>query len=104
MGDPHEAGQGNGVCVHSCGNYCPAHGHSGRTEVARVFSAKFSDVNNAFTIKGPGGLGAFGFTSRCLLMFNNKKWIGGRDKVQHQEGQQRLSWTRETLPSLLQKH
>jgi len=69
-----------------------------------VFSAKFSDVNNAFTIKGPGGLGAFGFTSRCLLMFNNKKWIGGRDKVQHQEGQQRLSWTRETLPSLLQKH
>lgn len=53
-------------------------------ELQGVFSPKFSDINNAFTIERLGGLGVFDFSSLCLLMFNNKKCIGGKDTVQCQ--------------------
>lgn len=71
-----------------------------------VFSPKFSDINNACTIKGLGG---FHFSSLCLLMFNKKKCIGGRDAVPGsylEDSRMKtflitgLSWTRDTLLNL----
>lgn len=49
-----------------------------------VFSPKFLDINNVFTSKGLGVSQVFPFSSLCLLMFNNKKCVDGRDTVRHQ--------------------